>query len=446
MSTVSKCVDRVKSLTPAIRIYGGVIFAIQVVMFLLYLSGGVTVFYGRPVTLSTALQMLFSISNVETAHYRAWFGFFLGGLYLGILAIIIKNLITSISFFKHLMFDKTEQTGEVVGGVLSLGTYTVNSFVRILLVIFSCGWADRFVLVPNAKIMIFLGIFVFLATRAMCCLLNDYTPLSVGLYTATWALFLLASMLLLVHTGVPVIPDFFRTFQVLVSSGNSQVASNLFSLAESVLYGVVGICVLCLLSYANKTRAIVKNAELRQKGKRLLTVSVLPAVAALAPFIVDGGNLDLGNIFAVCKPYLSLACAAAVCVSTYLGFDLVKQPRRTEGEAAEQPDENGRLIIPAGTTEIEAEAYQDRQDIRTIYIPESVTGVGKHMVHGCGAVTDIFCAAPCKPEGWDDEWNAECHATVHWGWPSSVSGEAVKSPDEVPAEGTEPTCDNNAAT
>lgn len=442
MSTVSKRVDRMKLLAPAIRIYGGVVFAIQVVMFLLYLSGGVAVFYGKPVTLSTSLQMLFSISNIGTAYYRAWFGFILGGVYLCILIIVIKNLIASISSFKYLMFDKLKLAGEAEGAVLSLGIHTVNSFVRMLLVIFACGWVDRFVFLSNAKIIIFLGIFVFLATRAMSCVLNDYTPLSVGLYTGTWALFILAGMLLLVHTGMPVIQDLFRTFQVLISAGNSQVASNLFSLVGSLLYVVIGVCVLRLLSYANKTRTVFNNAGLRQKSKRLLTVSVMPVVAALVPFIIDGGNLGLGNIFSICKPYFSLLCAAvAVCVSTYLSFDLVKQPRQMENKVIEQPDENGRLIIPAGTTEIETEAYKDRTDIQTMYIPESVTSIGKHMIYGCGAITGIYCAAPCKPEGWDDEWNAGCFATVHWGWSSPASGE-VGSSDDAPAEEPVPVQDN----
>lgn len=73
------------------------------------------------------------------------------------------------------------------------------------------------------------------------------------------------------------------------------------------------------------------------------------------------------------------------------------------------------MIIPNSVLSINDYAFSCC-NIKNIIIPKNVINLGKNVFAGCTGLTDIYCEAQEKPEGWNDLWNNDCSATVHWGY------------------------------
>lgn len=61
--------------------------------------------------------------------------------------------------------------------------------------------------------------------------------------------------------------------------------------------------------------------------------------------------------------------------------------------------------VKDGTITIAENAFFNHQKLKEIYIPESVTSVGKTVFGGCTSLEKISCQAASQPAGWHAEWN-----------------------------------------
>lgn len=73
------------------------------------------------------------------------------------------------------------------------------------------------------------------------------------------------------------------------------------------------------------------------------------------------------------------------------------------------------IAIPDGVTTIGENAFWSCSGLKSASIPDSVTTIEWGLFDDCDNLTDVYCLAPSKPDGWDDEWLGDCSATVHWG-------------------------------
>ncbi len=76
-----------------------------------------------------------------------------------------------------------------------------------------------------------------------------------------------------------------------------------------------------------------------------------------------------------------------------------------------------RIKICSGVSSVEASAFANT-GIQSIFIPSSVVGMGARVFSECQNLTDIYCEASEKPEGWHPEWDGNCPATVTWNYPN----------------------------
>ena len=73
------------------------------------------------------------------------------------------------------------------------------------------------------------------------------------------------------------------------------------------------------------------------------------------------------------------------------------------------------IVLPSKLASIGYFAFGFCQSLKSVRIPKSVTEMGEKVFFECINLTDIYCEALNKPEGWNDNWLLNCNATVHWG-------------------------------
>ena len=73
-----------------------------------------------------------------------------------------------------------------------------------------------------------------------------------------------------------------------------------------------------------------------------------------------------------------------------------------------------RIDFPKTLRFIGAGAFANCRDLFDVFLPASVSHVGKGAFANCYDLSVVCCAAPAKPEGWDDGWLDGCDARVEW--------------------------------
>ena len=74
----------------------------------------------------------------------------------------------------------------------------------------------------------------------------------------------------------------------------------------------------------------------------------------------------------------------------------------------------GRLDLPLGLRSIGDAAFAHCGDLYDVFIPESVSYMGKGVFADCYELRVISAAAPTQPSTWDREWLCGCSAGVEW--------------------------------
>ena len=72
------------------------------------------------------------------------------------------------------------------------------------------------------------------------------------------------------------------------------------------------------------------------------------------------------------------------------------------------------IEIPDSVTSIDEYAFNVCTSLTSIVIPNTVTSIGWSAFYNCTSLT-IYCEAPKKPSGWNDNWNSN-NCKVVWGY------------------------------
>lgn len=75
---------------------------------------------------------------------------------------------------------------------------------------------------------------------------------------------------------------------------------------------------------------------------------------------------------------------------------------------------NVETVKLTGGKNIDKKALEGCTFVKKIYIPSTVVSIEKETFAECTSLTDIYCSHTVKPLEWDDEWNLNCGADIHW--------------------------------
>jgi hypothetical protein len=144
-------------------------------------------------------------------------------------------------------------------------------------------------------------------------------------------------------------------------------------------------------------------------GEKLTVVEdwAFAACAKLASITLPDSVISIGNgIFAGCHALSDVTLGSAL---TEIGDYAFVDCRNME-----------RITLPDTLSAIGYRVFYGASSLSTVTIPASVTTVGENVFLNCASLTDIYCVATERPEGWLVDWIAQSHlwehtVTVHWG-------------------------------
>ena len=373
---------------------------------------GIAPAFGKNVTIITAVELIFGVLYMNGNLYRGFFGGFLGLLFLIFLAVMIKNVVSSFRFIKKLSNSKILTNLDARNTVLTYGAKVSDCYLAAISFAMVCEFVDDFIFSNIIYILGLIWIFTILITRILCSVVDRYnfssllTKLLYDIITSS------ALIIFLFSSKFPAIKLFVHHAKgVPVNFGQS-----LIGMIMPVIYFILTCLAIKIMSEINSTIHI-QNYNLRSLSKVLIFFSVALAVGSIVVYVAGGykSRIDFEALINMFKPYFSfILLSIALLVSSYFPQEYVKRSIDEGKEAFYEVNEDGVLKIFDHITEIQAFAFEDRTDIKKVYIPSSVMVVGENAFSGCTRIFEIRCDHQSAPEGWSPSWNEGCDATLFW--------------------------------
>lgn len=188
-----------------------------------------------------------------------------------------------------------------------------------------------------------------------------------------------------------------------------------------------GVTEICSSAFSGcRIHKLTLNNGLEIIGKEAFHSTCLPElhIPASVKRIDDGAfysvnriTLDKNNKYFQVIDGCLYDCEGRLIVNANSSADSIEIRKGTKVIAASAFSWNQRisvLLFPDGVQEIREFAATQCRNLQTVVIPNSVKFIGRSVFVG-GNNIKIFCEAPSKPNGWDENWLAYCNAEVIWG-------------------------------
>ena len=402
------------SLTVA-KISSVLFLVMHIVCFYLFIDG-VAVFYGKTMDLGYSIEIIFDITRMSNFLYRGIFGAALGGLYVLLFCIILKNIILVSKCCKNVFFKNIKNLETLETLSFKVGDRFMSSCLCMGTFMLLCSWVNDYMLPKNAKIVILCAAVGFVLFRLFDGLISRYTPETLLIQLGYSILFIAIAGLLLIYSKGTAIAEAFDGIKMLTTlSDNKKVFNLLLVAAKPIFFAIITISTLFLIGSATSYEAIQNSSAIATARKVLVTASAF-AIFVVFVYMANDGEVELDKIYNLIKPYLSLLLIA---ISAYV---FVKAPSNIVRSSSShirmaslgKVDSEGVLRIKDGVDKIPANVYNERRDITAVIIPKSVLCIEAGAFSGCGALEEIHCHVGGKPSGWSNEWDKGFYGTVYW--------------------------------
>lgn len=403
----------------------GLILVAQAVCLLLFVVG-LTPVFGTTVTIPSAVELIFGVLYMNGNWYRGLFGAFIGVMFFVFIGLMIKNLVTSFPLIKKMSNDSILSSPGAKNIVLTYGVKAGESCGYAVIFAMMCASVDD---IAFSNSLYAIGIIWFasiLITRIFYSMIERYTPVSI-LTKLLYDFISIGSLLMLAFFAkYPAVDRFiFSVKSITVNFGQSLVG-----MIMPIIYFV--IAALALKAMFDATSSVhVQNYNLRYFGKILVGFSIALGIGAIVLFIAGGysSRLDFEAIVYMFKPYLAfILLSVSALISSYFPTEYNKYSLDEGNETKYEINEDGVLCIYGHITEIQPYAFENRIDIKKIYIPQSVMVIGENAFAGCSHVSEIHCEHPAVPAYWSPLWKDGCSAPVFWKPSENVYQEPANQP------------------
>ncbi len=281
-----------------------VLFVLQLTIVAFFAAGLIECF-GISISVTGAIEMLLSIFNIaQGAIFEYLFKFALGIYYVVAMIIVIKNVIVSISYFVHGVFDKNEAKANRKKEVMyyALYGYFGDAVKHCFIFISFCLMTSvDFKITLFGKVVLILGLIVYIIAYTLRQYLKNFnfeTIVYKSLATVIMATaFVLLALNLNIASFEQVILGLRTTFGGYFSFADVSVFAISF-LAVSIIY-IFGQCYLIsylsdMWEYEEISRSIFSKA----KAKIIMGISIaIVVISAIMNTLF--GNLAIFDIYVV---------------------------------------------------------------------------------------------------------------------------------------------------
>ncbi len=323
-----------KEKTPLlIKIYIHLLLFINILCICLYISG-LAAYYGKPVDISMAVSMIFEtlemigmlLDDGKLLYYNAMSSC-LGIMYIVILIMLIKSLVTSFIHIKKIYDKKID----IEHGVFVLASNVSGGVFRILLFLLACGWVWPFTWSANAKAVMWIGAVTIISARAVVFYLNKYTLKNLIIHFLYITVFLTAIALVIIQSNAPIIADFVVEIKSVGSifwgtATTVECMSAIYGLFKPAVYAIISIQALKCLCNVNDYLKYWEE-KVRKPGKKAIVATVVLCFVSFAFYVIEVGNNDIAtdevyqilySIYVASGNHIPLLLATiAMCVAAY---------------------------------------------------------------------------------------------------------------------------------
>ncbi len=303
---------------------------------------GIMPFYGRTMNTFGAVQNIIGIISMKRAYFRGLTSFAVGILHIFVLFTLIKNIIKITKVLRG-KYEKIEDERLVI----ILSAFGIECCTPIFAYIFVCGMVSGLYLTAWTVILVFLHLILFVASRALLCIINEYTLRTTLMQAACFSIYTIALLMVLLNCNGAYLYDLYsqvRHIFRIMGMHKFNFVSFLLSVIQPLAYIHVVIRALCIWDdfarynvYNHGVKSIDRHGEFQKGSIRVLCYALICPVVSMAQYIASARSLSLDVIKDSLSGSFAIICAAVVLVVASYITETVEKKNDETAQADEQP-------------------------------------------------------------------------------------------------------------
>ncbi len=292
---------------PLLKIFVIAMIVLNAACILLFVSGAAT-FFGKTVDITYSIEMALGIFSMGKGYYKGIFGSALGIMYFVFFVLMLKDFISSLRYFKLFGKNHTVNLELDANKLYAVSKPTLRTVFFTLVFIVCNNFVNTAKLTPYAKIILAVGVFVFVLSRVLTYIMRNYSLKSILINCGYLLTVVISSSLVLYFASEPVIEEFISALNKLVTlfdTGLIEFFPFVHEISEYVILFLVSVFTLSLINCMSDS-VIFQHPDFMSKSLKTFIVSIVLASSAITLYVISGGNVQFEKLISVIIPFLPL--------------------------------------------------------------------------------------------------------------------------------------------
>ncbi len=302
-----KAEDRNKIILQVYAIIGIIIYAAYILLYCF----GFTQYYGKNVDVVEGLNLVFGILDIGSAYYRNIGGAALGTLYVVLLILLLKNVVSLIRSAKE-FFGKNYKEDKKCINVFNLSNCIGKGDIYIIAFALISLMMKEYTMNLIVKLMILSGIVFYVVARILINALLGYTWKSILVQTGAMIVAIVALILGIKIFQMGTVEQFIMEFitgsRIIFADAKTGIA--FWANATVTVVGIVAIC--NAIVFMHTLNDMVQYQEIKEYKKPtfLRMSAIIIVVMACVKLFLGSGSLEATSLLLLIVEYIPMFCVA----------------------------------------------------------------------------------------------------------------------------------------